>query len=313
MVRGIAGFGTDHKLHTSNLVDLADQMPMKIEFLESSEKVQEVLPKLSEMASNGLIEVHDTTVIRPEKPGTKQKGELPAIKLESQAKIMRILIGESDKWNGKPLHEALVQALRANDIAGVTVYRGISVTAPTGACTRTRRSTSRTMPPILLTVVESETKLRAFFPVLDQMVKQGLIVCPTPTSSSTRMPCPTAGGGEMKLTGKAKMLRIHFGEDDQWQGQPLYQAIVERCRQMDIAGATVFRGIQGYGASTIVRRRHLLSFSSDAPILVQVIDTAENIQRLIPVLDEMVKEGLMAMSDVEVVKYVHQDGKHPQE
>ena len=82
---------------------------------------------------------------------------------------------------------------------------------------------------------------------------------------------------------------------------------------MDIAGATVFRGIEGYGASTIVRRRHLLSFSSDAPILVQVIDTAENIQRLIPVLDEMVKEGLMAMSDVEVVKYVHQDGKHPQE
>ena len=112
----------------------------------------------------------------------------------------------------------------------------------------------------------------------------------------------------MKLEGKAKMLRIYFGEDDRWQGRPLYQAIVERCRKLDIAGATVFRGIAGYGASTIVRRSHLLHFSADAPILVQIIDTAENLQRLLPALDEMVQEGLIAMSDVEVIKYVHQDG-----
>ena len=116
----------------------------------------------------------------------------------------------------------------------------------------------------------------------------------------------------MKLQGKAKMLRIYFGEDDQWQGRPLYQAIVERCRQLDIAGATVYRGIQGYGASTRIRRSHLFSFSSDAPILVQIIDSEENVGRLIPALDEMVAEGLIAMSDVEVIKYVHQEGKHPQ-
>jgi len=117
----------------------------------------------------------------------------------------------------------------------------------------------------------------------------------------------------MKLQGKAKMLRIYFGEDDQWQGRPLYQAIVERCRQLDIAGATVYRGIQGYGASTRIRRSHLFSFSSDAPILVQIIDSEENVGRLIPALDEMVAEGLIAMSDVEVIKYVHQEGKHPQQ
>jgi PII-like signaling protein len=116
----------------------------------------------------------------------------------------------------------------------------------------------------------------------------------------------------MKLHGKARMLRIHFGEDDQWQGRPLYQAIVERCRQLDIAGATVLRGIEGYGASTIIRRSNLFHFSSDAPILVQIVDTEENIQRLIPELDAMVEEGLVAMSDVEVIKYVHQEGQHPQ-
>ena len=117
----------------------------------------------------------------------------------------------------------------------------------------------------------------------------------------------------MKLEGKAKMLRIHFGEDDKWKGQPLYQAIVERCRELGIAGATVLRGIEGYGASTMIRRRHLLSFSSDAPILVQIVDTAENIQRLLASLDEMTFDGLMAISDVEVIKYVHQDGQHPQQ
>jgi uncharacterized protein len=112
----------------------------------------------------------------------------------------------------------------------------------------------------------------------------------------------------MKLEGKARMLRIHFGEADKWQGKPLYVAIVEKCRELDIAGATVLRGIEGYGASSRIRKSHLLSFSSDAPVMVSVIDAEEKIAKLLPHLDQMVAEGLIAMSDVEVIKYVHQDG-----
>jgi PII-like signaling protein len=112
----------------------------------------------------------------------------------------------------------------------------------------------------------------------------------------------------MKLEGKAKLLRIHFGEDDEWKGKPLYRAIVEKCREMDIAGATVYRGVEGYGASTLIRRSHLLSISHDAPVMVSVVDSEEKIRKLIPLLDEMVDEGLIAMSDVEVIKYVHQEG-----
>jgi hypothetical protein len=111
----------------------------------------------------------------------------------------------------------------------------------------------------------------------------------------------------MKLEGKAKMLRIHFGEDDKWQGKPLYEAIVSKCRELDLAGATVLRGIQGYGSSTLVHKHHLLR-SSDRPIMVAVIDTEEKIRKLLPALDEMVDEGLIAMSDVEVIRYVHQEG-----
>ena len=112
----------------------------------------------------------------------------------------------------------------------------------------------------------------------------------------------------MKLEGRAKMLRIHFGEDDKWQDKPLYQAIVEKCRALDIAGATVFRGIEGYGASTLIRRPHLLSWSKDLPVMVTVIDAEEKVRQLLPLLDEMVGEGLIAMSDVEVIRYVHQSG-----
>jgi uncharacterized protein len=111
----------------------------------------------------------------------------------------------------------------------------------------------------------------------------------------------------MKLEGKAKLLRIHFGEDDKWQGKPLYEAIVTKCRELDIAGASVFRGIEGYGASSLIHKAHLLR-SSDRPIMVSVIDTEENLIRLLPALDEMVDEGLIAVSEVEVIRYVHQDG-----
>jgi uncharacterized protein len=112
----------------------------------------------------------------------------------------------------------------------------------------------------------------------------------------------------MRLEGKAKMLRIYFGEDDKWKDKPLYRAIVEKCRELDIAGATVLRGIAGYGASTLIHRSHLLSFSPDLPIMVSVIDEEDKIQKLIPHLDAMVDQGLIAMSSVEVIKYVHQNG-----
>lgn len=174
VTRGIAGFGTDHKLHTNRLVELADEMPIKIEFVESAERVEEVLPKLTEIASHGLIEIQDTTVINPAAEKKRPQAPPTITKLQSAAKIMRILVGESDRWQDKPLHQALVEALRANDIAGVTVYRGI---LGYGANRRIHKDSALSHDaPILLTVVDTEEKLRAFFPVLDRMVKQGMIV-----------------------------------------------------------------------------------------------------------------------------------------
>jgi PII-like signaling protein len=178
ITRGIAGFGADHHLHTTRLVELAEDLPVKIEFIETPEKVEELLPKLYEMAGPGLIELHETTVVKASAPSEKSRAEQqpPALKHEGKAKIMRILIGENDKWRGKPLHEAIVESLRANDIAGVTVYRGI---LGYGANRRIHKDKALSVShdrPILLTVVDAEEKLRAYFPVLDEMVQQGLVV-----------------------------------------------------------------------------------------------------------------------------------------
>jgi PII-like signaling protein len=105
------------------------------------------------------------------------------------------------------------------------------------------------------------------------------------------------------------MIRIHFGEDDRWQGKPLYEAIVEEARRQDLAGATVYRGIEGYGASSRIHRKQFLT-SSDLPVMVCTIDEAEKIRRFLPILEAMVQEGLIAMWDVEVIRYTHRDAQN---
>src|ERR1700733_9913135 len=177
VTRGIAGFGADHQLQTTRLVDLAVHLPVKIEFVENAQKVEELLPKLQAMVGAGLIEMHDTTIVKPaEKTQKDPAAEAPALKREGKAKMMRIYVGENDKWNGQPLYEAIVNGLRSNDIAGVTVYRGI---LGYGANRRIHKDAALSLShdrPILLSVVDTEEKLKTFMPILEHMVKQGLVV-----------------------------------------------------------------------------------------------------------------------------------------
>lgn len=98
----------------------------------------------------------------------------------------------------------------------------------------------------------------------------------------------------------ARLLRIHISEGDRFQGKPLYEAIVGKCREWKIAGATVFRGIEGYGESAAMHKSH--PGRHDQPIVISIVDTAENLGRLIPVVEEMMDTGLMAVSDVHVVR-----------
>jgi len=98
----------------------------------------------------------------------------------------------------------------------------------------------------------------------------------------------------------AKLLRLHFTERDQYRGKPLYEAIIDRCLELKIAGATVFRGLEGFGDTAEIHRSHLLTH--DLPIVVQIVDSEENVQRLLPVVEDMMDKGLIAMSDVQVLR-----------
>lgn len=104
----------------------------------------------------------------------------------------------------------------------------------------------------------------------------------------------------MRQEHPARLLRIHISEGDRFQGKPLYEAIVAKCREMKIAGATVFRGFEGYGESAEMHKSHIARH--DQPILISIVDTSESLNRLAPVVEEMMDTGLIAVSDVHVVR-----------
>jgi hypothetical protein len=107
----------------------------------------------------------------------------------------------------------------------------------------------------------------------------------------------------MKEQFEGRMLRVYFGESDRWQGKPLHEAILARCAEMGITSAVVYRGIEGYGSSTRIHRASPWKFSRDAPIMISILDKEAQIADLIPHLEAMVGEGLIASSNVEVIRY----------
>lgn len=107
----------------------------------------------------------------------------------------------------------------------------------------------------------------------------------------------------MRLTGPAKLLRIHIGESDRHQGRPLHLALVELFRTRGLAGATVLRGIEGYGAHAVVHATRILELSSDLPLVVEVIDREERIAAILPEVRTMVTEGLVTLETVEVLAH----------
>lgn len=106
-----------------------------------------------------------------------------------------------------------------------------------------------------------------------------------------------------KLQGEGKLLRIFVGESDRYEGKPLYQAIVERVRRDGLAGATVIRGIEGFGADSHLQTSRILRLSEDLPVLIEIVDTPERIDEILPVLDEMVSEGMVTVERVQIIAY----------
>ena len=116
----------------------------------------------------------------------------------------------------------------------------------------------------------------------------------------------------MKLEGEGQLLRIFIGENDHWHGRPLYEAITLKAREMGLAGATVFRGMMGFGADSRMHTSKILRLSEDLPVVIEIVDKPERIQAILPELDQMVTEGMITVEPVHILAYRHNGSqKHP--
>jgi len=174
--RAMAGFGAHHVMHTPKIELLAEHLPIRIEFVEKAEKIDELLPTLYDMVTDGLIEVQDTTVVKLAMKERRAEPKQPHERKQGKAKLMRIYLGEADKWHGEPLYEAIVKRLRMMDIAGATVYRGI---LGYGAKGHTHKQSFMHFShdlPVMISIVDTSEKLMEASTVIEGMIQDGLIV-----------------------------------------------------------------------------------------------------------------------------------------
>jgi PII-like signaling protein len=225
------------------------------------------------------------------------------------AKKLVVYVNKLQHYKSKPVYEAVVEFAHRHGCAGATVTKAVSGYGRSGKVHEAHLFSITEDVPMRVEIVDSEKNINALLPCIYDMVDNGLIeVQDTEVIKHSTHRAESGEANVMKhekLEGRAKLLRIYLREDDRWEEEPLHEAIVKKLRMMDIAGATVYRGLIGYGAQNRVHRSGFLGLSKDLPIMLSVIDTEEKIRAVLPVLDEMVDEGLIALSDVEIIKYTH--------
>jgi PII-like signaling protein len=229
------------------------------------------------------------------------------------AKRLIVTISEAQHWHGRQLHHALLELFRHRRLPRAMVSRGIAGYEGRGRIHTINLIEVATELPIRIEVVGTAEAIDRVLPDVYDMVEKGLVEVQDTTivkGMTTEEPPGAKKGDLVRLIGKAKMLRVHIGQNDRWEGAPLYEAIVKRAAQLDIAGATAYRGILGYGAHRRIHRHKAIALSSDDPIMISMVDDEEKITKMLAALETMVSGGCMiAISDVTVVKYVpHADG-----
>ena len=228
------------------------------------------------------------------------------------AKKLVVTVNEADRRHGRSVYNALLDLFRHKGLAGATVSRAIAGFSGHGAIQTVNLVDLGAELPVRIEVVDTPEAIDRVLPDVYDIVERGLVevqdthvVKFAPPAAGEAEPAPGGRKEElMRLVGKAKMLRIHIGADDRWEGEPLHEAIVKRARQLDIAGATVYRAVLGYGAHKRMHKHKPFALSGDDPITVTVVDTDEKIDTLLAAVDGMVSGGcLIAISDVTVVRY----------
>jgi PII-like signaling protein len=223
------------------------------------------------------------------------------------AKKVTIYVNEDARSHHGPLYEAVMRFLLEKGVAGATATRCLEGFGSHHQLHTPKIEVLAEHLPIRIEFIESAERVDALLPDLYELVTDGLIdVQETTVIKSSRRAEPEAAPRlpRERSQGAAKMMRIFLGEADRFEDEPLYDAIVKRLRMMDIVGATVYRGILGYGAKGHTHREHFLHISKDLPVMITVVDMPDKISRAADAIETMMEEGLIVFSDVEYVRLV---------
>jgi uncharacterized protein len=249
------------------------------------------------------------------------KGDV--MRLDGELTLLRVYLRNTDKhgWFSAPAAEELVQRARKEGLAGATVLRGFFGLDVNGNLLQGSGWSLVEHVPVIVEIVDAPQAIGRFMTAVSEVVAEGIATLeretgrgPMPATVPGRIPdLSTVPSPEefpaMQLSEDGQLLRIFIGESDEWQGSPLYRAIVLKAKELGLAGATVLRGPMGFGANSRLHTTNLLELSTDLPIIVEIVDTAAKVESLLPFLDESVHEGMITIEAVRVLRYRHNANK----
>ncbi len=245
------------------------------------------------------------------------------MKLEGEQVLLRVHLRSTDKYGWwRTAVDTLVERARERGLAGATVLRGIYGLDAGGRLIAPSVWSLAETVPVIVEIVDAAANVGRFLDSVAEIVTEGMatlerghvllyradrsaaarLTVPDPVPDLSTLPSP-AEFPAMHLAEDGQLLRVFVGESDIWEGQPLYRAVVHKAKELGLAGATVLRGAMGFGANSRVHSSKLVDLSTDLPILIEIVDAAEKVQALLPFLDEIVKEGMITVEAVKVLRY----------
>ena len=223
------------------------------------------------------------------------------------AKKVTIYVNEDTRHHLGSLYESVMTFLLHKGVAGATATKALEGFGPHKVLHTPGTEFAAEHFPIKVEFVETAERVNELLPALYDMVNDGLIeVQDTTVVKAVRKDRPAAAdkaAHEVKR-GPAKMMRVFLGESDRHESEPLYDAIVKRLRMLDVAGATVYRGIDGYGAKGHSHKERFFQISKDLPVMISVVDAPEKIAEAVAAVQAMLGDGLIVVSDVEMIRKV---------
>jgi PII-like signaling protein len=224
------------------------------------------------------------------------------------ARKVTIYLNEDTHAPHGPLHQTVLEFLIAKSVAGATLIRPHSGFGSHHQLHSPDMEARAEHLPVRIEFIDTAERVERLLPTLYDMVTDGLIEVQETTvvkAASMRTEPEQAPYAKHRVQKAAQLMRIFLGEADQWEGEPLYDAIVKRLRMMEISGATVHRGILGYGAKGHTHKQSFLHLSRDLPVVISVIDSAEKLEQAAAAIEQMMSDGLIVMSGVEVIRLIH--------